>query len=146
MPSHNLVFVALPSACLAIGPPLCGRIKGQILLLDPVYQVYSNGTSRCTNPRGYVRTLYLSVLMFRTNGSLSSVRVISVFPPFAAHSMLFVNNLDQNGSHEQRARFLPATCDGTMIAGMCMSEPGAGTPGYHCVRSGRYLSEFIARP
>lgn len=43
--------------------------------------------------------------------------------------MLFVNNLDQNGSHEQRLRFLPATCDGTMIAGMCMSEPGAGTRG-----------------
>lgn len=43
--------------------------------------------------------------------------------------MLFVNNLDQNGSHEQRSRFLPAACDGTMIAGMCMSEPGAGDHG-----------------
>lgn len=46
---------------------------------------------------------------------------------YLAHSMLFVNNLDQNGSHEQRSRFLPAACDGTTIAGMCMSEPGAGT-------------------
>lgn len=40
--------------------------------------------------------------------------------------MLFVNNLDQNGSHEQRAKFLPAACEGTTIAGMCMSEPGVG--------------------
>lgn len=40
--------------------------------------------------------------------------------------MLFVNNLDQNGSHEQRSRYLPAACEGTTIAGMCMSEPGAG--------------------
>ncbi|CAM9274872.1 unnamed protein product [Scytosiphon promiscuus] len=44
-----------------------------------------------------------------------------------AHSMLFVNNLDQNGSHEQRLKFLPPACEGTAIAGMCMSEPGAGT-------------------
>lgn len=40
--------------------------------------------------------------------------------------MLFVNNLDQNGSHEQRSKFLPGACDGSLIAGMCMSEPGAG--------------------
>lgn len=44
----------------------------------------------------------------------------------AAHSMLFANNLDQNGSHEQKSRFLPDACEGTKIAGMCMSEPGAG--------------------
>lgn len=44
----------------------------------------------------------------------------------AAHSMLFVNNLDQNGSHKQRSRFLPGACDGSLIGGMCMSEPGAG--------------------
>ncbi|CAN0483680.1 unnamed protein product, partial [Ectocarpus sp. 8 AP-2014] len=41
--------------------------------------------------------------------------------------MLFVNNLEQNGSDEQRSRFLPAACEGSTIAGMCMSEPGAGT-------------------
>lgn len=44
----------------------------------------------------------------------------------AAHSMLFVNNLNQNGSHEQRSRFLPGACDGSLICGMCMSEPDAG--------------------
>ncbi|CAM9819779.1 unnamed protein product [Ectocarpus sp. 6 AP-2014] len=46
---------------------------------------------------------------------------------YLAHSMLFVNNLEQNGSDEQRSRFLPSACEGSTIAGMCMSEPGAGT-------------------
>lgn len=46
---------------------------------------------------------------------------------FLAHSMLFVNNLHQNGSHEQKLKYLPKACNGTAIGGMCMSEPGAGT-------------------
>jgi len=46
---------------------------------------------------------------------------------YLAHSMLFVNNLARNGSHEQKKAFLPQACDGTKIGGMCMSEPGYGT-------------------
>lgn len=46
---------------------------------------------------------------------------------FLAHSMLFVNNLNQNGSHEQKMRFLPGACDGSLLCGMGMSEPGHGT-------------------
>lgn len=63
---------------------------------------------------------------------------------YLAHSMLFVNNLARNGSHEQKLKYLPKACDGTWIGGMCMyvycqfmlqpyclspyrSEPGAGT-------------------
>lgn len=46
---------------------------------------------------------------------------------YLAHSMLFVNNLNQNGSDAQRRKFLPPACDGRAIGGMCMSEPGAGT-------------------
>lgn len=46
---------------------------------------------------------------------------------YLAHAMLFVNNLAVNGSDEQRERFLPPTCSGDKIAGMCMSEPGSGT-------------------
>ncbi len=46
---------------------------------------------------------------------------------YLAHSMLFVNNLYQNGSDEQRRRYLPPACSGEVIGGMCMSEPGAGT-------------------
>jgi isovaleryl-CoA dehydrogenase len=46
---------------------------------------------------------------------------------YLAHAMLFVNNLAVNGSDEQCAKFLPGTCSGEKVAGMCMSEPGAGT-------------------
>jgi isovaleryl-CoA dehydrogenase len=46
---------------------------------------------------------------------------------YLAHSMLFVNNLCQNGSHEQKLKFLPKACSGEYIGGMGMSEPGAGT-------------------
>lgn len=46
---------------------------------------------------------------------------------YLAHSMLFVNNLAQNGSHEQKLKHLPDACSGAKIGGMGMSEPGAGT-------------------
>ena len=46
---------------------------------------------------------------------------------YLAHSMLFVNNLAVNGNDEQRERLLPGACAGTLIGGMCMSEPDAGT-------------------
>lgn len=48
---------------------------------------------------------------------------------FLAHSMLFVNNLAQNGTHEQKLKYLPPACAGVggTIGGMCMSEPDAGT-------------------
>ncbi|MCA9547376.1 MAG: acyl-CoA dehydrogenase family protein, partial [Myxococcales bacterium] len=46
---------------------------------------------------------------------------------YLAHSMLFVNNLAQNGSEEQRAEWLPGACTGELVGGMCMSEPNAGT-------------------
>ncbi len=46
---------------------------------------------------------------------------------YLAHSMLFVNNLAQNGDAAQKARWLPGACDGSLIGGMCMSEPNAGT-------------------
>ncbi len=46
---------------------------------------------------------------------------------YLAHAFLFVNNLQQNGSEAQRARWLPGACDGSLVGGMCMSEPGAGT-------------------
>jgi isovaleryl-CoA dehydrogenase len=46
---------------------------------------------------------------------------------FGAHSSLFGNNLNVNGNHEQKERFLPRACAGTIIGGMCMSEADAGT-------------------
>lgn len=46
---------------------------------------------------------------------------------YLAHSMLFANNLNLNGSEAQRLRYLPGACSGELIGGMCMSEPNAGT-------------------
>ncbi|MEM8607945.1 MAG: acyl-CoA dehydrogenase family protein [Myxococcota bacterium] len=46
---------------------------------------------------------------------------------YLAHSMLFANNLQVNGSDAQRAKYLPDACTGAKVCGMGMSEPGAGT-------------------
>lgn len=46
---------------------------------------------------------------------------------YLAHSMLFANNLQINGSDEQRQKHLPDACSGRKVCGMCMTEPGAGT-------------------
>lgn len=46
---------------------------------------------------------------------------------YLAHTLLFVNNLAFNGSEAQRAKYLPAACDGRHVGAMCMSEPDAGT-------------------
>ena len=46
---------------------------------------------------------------------------------YLAHSMLFCNNVAQNGTREQCQRFLPAACAGDAICGMGMSEPATGT-------------------
>ena len=44
-----------------------------------------------------------------------------------AHAILFAHNLAINGSQEQCQRFLPGAVSGQLVAGMCMTEPGAGT-------------------
>lgn len=46
---------------------------------------------------------------------------------YLAHSMLFVNNLAQNGNDAQKRQWLPGACDGSIVGGMCMSEPSVGT-------------------
>jgi len=46
---------------------------------------------------------------------------------YLAHSILFVNNLAQNGTEEQKIKYLSDACAGLKIGGMCMSESGAGT-------------------
>lgn len=46
---------------------------------------------------------------------------------YLAHSMLFVHNFATNGSAEQKARYLDKVISGEWLAGMCMSEPEAGT-------------------
>ena len=46
---------------------------------------------------------------------------------YLAHSMLFVNNFYNCSNAEQRARYLPKVLSGEWVAGMGMTEPGAGT-------------------
>ena len=46
---------------------------------------------------------------------------------FLAHSMLFVNNFYFAANDDQRKRYLPQVLSGEAVAGMGMSEPGAGT-------------------
>ncbi len=46
---------------------------------------------------------------------------------YLAHSMLFVNNLAQNGSEEQQSRIIPLVSTGEWVGAMAMSEPDYGT-------------------
>eukprot|EP00331_Platyophrya_macrostoma_P014249 CAMPEP_0176432016 /NCGR_PEP_ID=MMETSP0127-20121128/15146_1 /TAXON_ID=938130 /ORGANISM="Platyophrya macrostoma, Strain WH" /LENGTH=401 /DNA_ID=CAMNT_0017814113 /DNA_START=72 /DNA_END=1277 /DNA_ORIENTATION=+ len=46
---------------------------------------------------------------------------------YLAHSMLFVNNFYFAANKDQRERYLPGVLSGKVVAGMGMSEPGAGT-------------------
>jgi isovaleryl-CoA dehydrogenase len=46
---------------------------------------------------------------------------------FLAHEVLFVNNLYYSAQSELRDRYLSQVLDGSALAGMAMSEPGAGT-------------------
>jgi isovaleryl-CoA dehydrogenase len=46
---------------------------------------------------------------------------------YAAHSQLCVNQLQLNGSPEQKQRFLPGLIAGTKIGALAMSETGAGS-------------------
>lgn len=49
---------------------------------------------------------------------------------YLAHSILAVNNLNQNGSEEQKRRYLPRLCSGEWIGSMAMSEPAAGSDAF----------------
>ncbi len=46
---------------------------------------------------------------------------------YLAHEVLFVNNLFHSADAKLREKYIPPVLDGTAIAGMAMSEPGAGT-------------------
>lgn len=46
---------------------------------------------------------------------------------YLAHAMLCVNNIVQNGSDEQKRKYLPKLCSGEWIGAMAMSEPEVGT-------------------
>ena len=49
---------------------------------------------------------------------------------YLAHSILAVNNLNANGSPEQKRKYLPKLCSGEWIGSMAISEAGAGSDAY----------------
>ncbi|MDX1459861.1 MAG: acyl-CoA dehydrogenase family protein [Xanthomonadales bacterium] len=51
----------------------------------------------------------------------------SVGLSYGAASNLCIDNLYRNGNAEQRARFLPGLCDGSLVGALALSEPGAGS-------------------
>lgn len=46
---------------------------------------------------------------------------------YGAHSNLCVNQINRNGTAEQKAQYLPKLCSGEHIGALAMSEPGAGS-------------------
>ncbi|KAJ2979495.1 hypothetical protein NQ176_g3217 [Zarea fungicola] len=51
----------------------------------------------------------------------------SIALSYAAHSQLCVNQLQLNGSPEQKEKYLPSLISGTSIGGLAMSESGSGS-------------------
>jgi isovaleryl-CoA dehydrogenase len=51
----------------------------------------------------------------------------SVGLSYAAHSNLCVNQINLNGSEEQKARYLPKLCSGEHLGALAMSETGSGS-------------------
>jgi len=46
---------------------------------------------------------------------------------YGAHSNLCVNQINRNGNHEQKTKYLPKLISGEHIGALAMSEPGAGS-------------------
>ncbi|MEZ5523245.1 MAG: isovaleryl-CoA dehydrogenase [Dokdonella sp.] len=57
----------------------------------------------------------------------------SVGLSYGAHSNLCVQNLSNNGSDEQRRKYLPKLCSGEWVGALAMSEPGAGSDVVGCM-------------
>src|SRR5690606_12796323 len=51
----------------------------------------------------------------------------SVALSYGAHSNLCVNQINRNGSAEQKAKYLPKLISGEHIGALAMSEPNAGS-------------------
>ncbi len=64
-----------------------------------------------------------ATLVMEELGSVCASSTLS----YLAHSILAVNNLNTNGSPEQKKKYLPKLCSGEWIGAMAMSEPGAGS-------------------
>lgn len=51
----------------------------------------------------------------------------SVGLSYGAHSNLCVNQINKNGTAEQKAKYLPKLCSGEHVGALAMSEPGSGS-------------------
>jgi len=51
----------------------------------------------------------------------------SVGLSYGAHSNLCVNQIQKNGSHAQKLKYLPTLCSGEHVGALAMSEPNAGS-------------------
>ncbi|MBB5014302.1 isovaleryl-CoA dehydrogenase [Rehaibacterium terrae] len=68
---------------------------------------------------GYLAHLVAMEEISRASGSVGL--------SYGAHSNLCVQNLYNNGSPAQRAKYLPKLCSGEWVGALAMSEPGAGS-------------------
>ena len=68
---------------------------------------------------GYLAHLVAMEEISRASGSVGL--------SYGAHSNLCVQNLYNNATPEQRARYLPKLCSGEHVGALAMSEPGAGS-------------------
>jgi isovaleryl-CoA dehydrogenase len=68
---------------------------------------------------GYLAHLVAMEEISRASGSVGL--------SYGAHSNLCVQNLLNNGSEEQRLKYLPKLCSGEYVGALAMSEPGAGS-------------------
>jgi len=68
---------------------------------------------------GYLQHSILIEEMARVSASVSL--------SYGAHSNLCVNQINRNGTHEQKEKYLPKLCSGEHIGALAMSEPGSGS-------------------
>jgi isovaleryl-CoA dehydrogenase len=68
---------------------------------------------------GYFQHCILVEEMARVSASISL--------SYGAHSNLCVNQINKNGTEEQKEKYLPKLCSGEHIGALAMSEPGSGS-------------------